>query len=135
MRVLIRAALNSSMVLDAFSGIIAGALTVVIVWWMASLTAFVTIPARVLLFSGLSVALGLVNSADLESVRATFRTRGSGMAEPGAEALVGQRAPRLASRRTVSDPRNQDFRKTATNRSSVSGSGNRIVRASRARRV
>jgi MFS superfamily sulfate permease-like transporter len=61
------------MVVDLLRGLLAGAATVLLMWSLPSITPFIGIPVCVLAFLGLSVAVGLVNRADIELLGTMFR--------------------------------------------------------------
>ena len=73
---LIREAVDRRMAVDLLRGLLGGAATVLLMRLLPPLTPVISIPACVLVFLGLSVAVGLVNRADLEILAATlFRSR------------------------------------------------------------
>jgi O-antigen/teichoic acid export membrane protein len=74
---MLRETFDPHVLVDAARAMLAGAVTLVFMWWLPALTPFVTIPVCILVFFGMSLALGLVNRSDIELLTATFRKRGS----------------------------------------------------------
>ena len=69
------------MLVDLARGLLAGAATLLLMWSLPPVTPFIGIPVCVLVFLGLSVAVGLVNRADFELLATVFRKRGDAIVE------------------------------------------------------
>ena len=72
---LIRDAIDRYMITDFGRALLAGGATVLFMRWLPPLTPFLSIPACVLLFFGLSAAIGLLNRADFDLLMTALRKR------------------------------------------------------------
>jgi hypothetical protein len=72
---LIREAIDGRMVVDLLRGLLSGAATLLLMRALPQVTPLIGIPVCVLIFFGLSVAVGLVNRSDLELLTTILRKR------------------------------------------------------------
>lgn len=82
---LIREAIDAPMIGDLCRGLVGGGATMLMMRWLPPLTPFLAIPICVLVFLGLSVAVGLVRRSDVEMLLAGLRQRST----PAIESVPG----------------------------------------------
>lgn len=82
---LIRDAIDRYMIGDLVRGLVAGGATVALMRWPGPFAPFLAIPICVLLFLGLSAAIGLVNRSDIDVLLSGLRKRSPKAVQSAAE--------------------------------------------------